>query len=339
MIKTALSDKEIVLLQDYLRSPIELIRAKAVAMLARHRGVSLDDLVFICHRSTRTLMRWISDFDKRRMSSIYSGMEDNQHAAKLTKEQKEEIKAVLGQPPDERGIPKEFWDVPKLKNYVQVRFGVVYESDVSYHFLFRYSGLSLKYPDKLSPRRNDQLIKKRMRAIKKEIKPMRKDPAWVILTADETRLQLESEIRRAWLVKGKRTVVRTERSDEHQNYLGFLDQKTGKFSLYEIERGNQEETIRVLKLLMTDFPNQRVCVIWDNAKWHKGKILQAELGKGIFQGLHLINLPPYAPDHNPTEHVWQYAKSQLANRHETPFNQTKHQFAELITNRHFRYKI
>jgi len=339
VIKTALSDTEIILLQDYLRSPIELIRAKATVMLARHRGVSLDDLAFICHRSLRTLTRWVSDFDKRHMKSIFSGMEDNQHAAKLTREQKGEIKEILGQPPNELGIPKEFWDVPKLKNYVQVRFGVVYESAVSYHFLLRYSGLSLKYPDKLSPRRNNQLIKKRMRQIKKEIRPMRKDPAWVILTADETRLQLESEIRRAWLVKGKRTIVRSERSDEHQNYLGFLDQKTGAFHLYEIERGNQEETIRVLKLLMADFPNQKVCVIWDNAKWHKGKILQAELGRGTFQGLHLINLPPYAPDHNPTEHVWQYAKSQLSNRHETPFTQTKRQFSELLFTRTFRYKI
>ena len=340
MIKTALSSHEIDLLQAHLSSPIELIHAKAVAILARHKGISLEDVSFICHRSIRTLNRWVKDFSKERMGSIFSGMVGNEHASKLTHEQKEEIKSVIGQPPSEQGIPKEFWDVPKLKNYVQARFGVIYESDVSYHFLLRFSGLSLKYPDKLSPRRNDKLITKRMRHIKKEIKPMLKDPSWIVLASDETRLQLESEIRRAWLVKGKRTIVKTERSSEHQNYLGFLDQKTGECQVYQIERGNQVETIRVLKLLMKKYPDKQVCVIWDNAKWHKGKVLRAELAKQKhLKNLYLINMPPYAPDHNPIEHVWQYAKNQIANKHQVPFKQTKHQFEDAITTRTFNYKI
>ena len=228
MKKTALSQNEIDLLREYSRSPIELIRFKALAVLANNRGISADDLNFMFNRSKRTITRWIQDYIHRSLSSIFSGMEGNEHASKLTREQKEEIKSVIGQPPNDQGIPKEFWDVPKLKNYVQARFGVIYESDVSYHFLLRFSGLSLKYPDKLSPRRNDKLITKRIKEIKKEIKPFLKDPNWIVLASDETRLQLEAEIRRAWLVKGKRTIVKTERSSEHQNYLGFLDQKTGE---------------------------------------------------------------------------------------------------------------
>ena len=32
-----------------------------------------------------------------------------------------------------------------------------------------------------------------------------------------------------------------------------------------------------------------------------------------------IHLPPYAPDHNPVEHVWNAAKSNIANiQRETP---------------------
>ena len=32
----------------------------------------------------------------------------------LTKAQKLEIKQVVGQPPNDQGLPKQFWDVPKL---------------------------------------------------------------------------------------------------------------------------------------------------------------------------------------------------------------------------------
>ena len=309
-------------------------------MLARSKGATLDLLSTTFNRSERVISRWIGEYAKRRLSSIFSGKVGNENASKLTKTQKEEIKSVVGQSPNEQGLPKEFWDVPKLKNYVQARFGVMYESDVSYHFLLRFSGLSLKYPDKLSPRRNDKAIIKRMKEIKKEIKPMRKDSSWVILTADETRLQEEAEIRRAWLVKGKRTIVKTERSKEHQNYLGFLNQKTGECSVYPIKRGNQVETLIVLRQLMKKYLDQKVCVIWDNAKWHKGKVIKAELAKQTsLRNLHLISMPPYAPDHNPIEHVWQYAKSQLANRHSTNFKITRTEFENTINERTFDYRI
>lgn len=340
MIKTALSSIEIAILQNYVESPVSLIRLKAMAILARHGGATLALLSLTLNRSKRVISRWIRDYSTKRLSSIFSGKVGNENAGKLTLEQKLEAKEVVGQPPDESGIPKEFWDVPKLKNYLQARFGVVYESDTSYHFLLRFCGLSLKYPDKLSPRRNEQLINERIKAIKSEIKPMLKDPSWVVLASDETRLQLEAEIRRAWLVKGKRTIVKTERSQEHQNYLGFLDQRSGACEVYPIERGNQTETIRVLKKIMKKYPDKQVCVIWDNAKWHKGKVLRAELAKQKqLKNLHLINMPPYAPDHNPIEHVWQYAKGKIANKHSISFKATKQQFETTIHSHSFDYRI
>jgi len=340
VIHLHLSEEEVNLLHQHNKSAhIDLVRSKAQAALLRSQSVPIQVIAVTTDRSERTIERWVEDFLERRMSSIFSGLANNENASKLTKEQKEEIKRVVGLPPDEYGIPKEFWGVPKLKEYVSAKFGVVYESDISYHYLLRYSGLDLKYPDKLSPRRDEKLIKSRMREIRKEIKPLLKDPTWVVFTSDETRLQLEAEIRRAWLVKGKRTIVKTERSIEHQNYLGFLDQKTGATKIFPIERGNQTEIIRVLKLLMKKYPDQRVCVIWDNAKWHKGKVLRAELAKQKhLKNLYLISMPPYAPDHNPIEHVWQYAKSKIANKGELPFSTINQLFLE-NTKRTFNYRI
>jgi transposase len=340
VIKTALSQIEISILQSYASSPVELIRLKALAVMARNRYVPLPTLSEMFNRSERVITRWIGDYSKRKLSSIFSGKVGNENAGKLTKEQKEEIKSVIGEPPNDQGIPKEFWDVPKLKNYVQARFGIVYESEISYHFLLRFSGLTIKYPDKLSPRRNDKLIIKRIKEIRKEIKPLLKDPSWVVLATDETRLQLEAEIRRAWLVKGRRTIVKSERSDEHQNYLGFLDQKDGACEVYPIKRGNQTETIKVLKQVMKKNPDKKVCVIWDNAKWHNGKVLRAELAKQTqLKNLYLINFPPYAPDYNPIEHVWEDAKGAISNRGGSKFETIKREFLNHITSRQFKYKI
>jgi len=341
VIKIKLSKEEIDTLQNLTtKSPIELIRLKSQAILLRSRLVAIDDITFSTKRSYRTVERWIKDYSQQRLSSIFSGKVGNENSAKLTREQKKEIKWLLSQPPDEYGIPVRFWDVPKLKKYVSAVFNVVYESDVSYHLLLKFSGLSLKYPDVVSPRRNEEAIKKRIKEIRIEVKPMLKNDDWVVFASDETRLQKEAEIRRAWLIKGKRTVVKTERSKEHQNYLGFLDQNTHVCQVFEIKRGNSTETIRVLKKLTKQYPDKRICIVWDNARWHKSKQLREELKKGkSLERIHLIALEPYAPETNPIEHVWGYAKQKLANKAGRDFEEIKQEFIQLTHQQYFAYQI
>src|SRR3990167_8658415 len=336
LISLTLPEKE--MLEEYAESsPLKTIRLRAHAVLMRDEGLEVNRVSKFSFRSERTVTRWLGDFSSKRMASIFSGHVDNENASKLTREQKQEIKETLSQSPNDQGLPAEFWNVPRLKEYLSAVFGVVYQSD---HFLLRFSNLSFKYPDKLSPRRDGVMIEKRVKEIQEEISPLISDPNWVVFAADETRLQLEAEIRRAWLTKGKRTIIKTERSDEHHNYLGFLDQRYGTCQIFEIDRWNQVETIRVLKQLGKQYPNKRICVVWDNARWHKGKLLRFNLSKDkSLERLHLISFPPYAPTHNPIEHVWQYAKSKISNRHEYPFPEIKQDFLASITNRTFDYKI
>jgi transposase len=339
IIVLSLPEKE--LLGEYLRkSPLESVRLRAQAVLLRTSGVAIKTIAESLVTSARTITRWLKAFVQRRLSSLFSANVGNENSAKLTRDQKKEIKWLLSQPPDEYGVPPRFWNVPKLKQYVSAVFDVVYESDVSYHLLLKFSGLSLKYPDVISPRRNEEAIKKRVKEIRKEIKPLLKNDSWVVLASDETRLQKQAEIRRAWLVKGKRTVVKTERSKEHQNYLGFLDQNTHVCQVFPIKRGNSVETIRVLKKLVKQTPNKRICIVWDNAKWHKSKQLREELKKGnSLEKIHLIALEPYAPETNPIEHVWGYAKQKLANKAGRAFEEIKQEFMRLTHQQIFAYQI
>lgn len=43
-------------------------------------------------RSDQVISEWCKDFEERRMASMFSGHANNENAAKLTKEQKKEIK-------------------------------------------------------------------------------------------------------------------------------------------------------------------------------------------------------------------------------------------------------
>jgi transposase len=336
-----LSEEEKKLLKDYFKtSKIPLIRHKAQAIIMNSEGLTLLQISALLFKNNRTISRWIKSFNAIRMASVFSGHVNNENANKLTRGQKKEIKEVLKSTPNELGLSKDFWNIPNLKSYVEARFGVIYESDQSYHFLLRFSNLSFKYPDTFSIRRDEAAIEKRMVEIRQEISPYLTDPDWEVFAADETRIVLEALTRRAWLQKGKRTVIKVKQSNEYQSYFGALSQKDFKCYIYKLDWQNQEAILLALKELVAQFPHKKICIVWDNAGFHKGKLIREALAHGqLLEKVHLVNLPPYAPDYNPIEHVWNTAKSRLSNKQFDSFDITKALFEKEVHAKKFLYKI
>lgn len=88
------------------------------------------------------------------------------------------------------------------------------------------------------------------------------------------------------------------------------------------------------------YPDKKICIIWDNATCHKGILMRQALSKGgLLERVHLVWLPPYAPDHNPIEHVWNTTKEKLSNKQDMLFEETKQKFMRLTNNQTFPYQI
>jgi transposase len=341
VIEIALSSEEKDLLKKYFKTTaLVTIRLKSQAILLRSKQMKVFDIADVLDRDKRTIQRWIKDFRQRRMASIFTGQKDNENASKLTRDQKKEIRKVLSERPGDYGLPKEFWDVPQLKQYVWAHFGVVYETDRSYHFLLEFGNLRFKCLDKFDVRRDEVQIANRIEEIYGEIIPYMEDSNWEVFCSDETRILLTAITRRAWIKKGVKTVMKVARTNDYQNYLGFLNQKTFRCHVFEIAWGNQEEIIKATAEFLKLYPDKRICIIWDNATCHKGKLMREALSKGdLLQRVHLVPLPPYAPDKNPIEHVWERVKDHLSNNQRKTFEETKQRFMQLTNNQIFPYQI
>lgn len=339
MLKTKITDEERKILLAFNRdSPILLIRLKAQAIMSSDQGLSSKSIALNVGKGIRAIERWLSCWNEQRMASVFSGHQDNTNAAKLTKPQLQQIKEVLSQPPSEYGIPKEMWDVPTLKNYVSATFGVAYESPESYYFILRFAGLSFKYPDTFDLKRNEQLITERMKAIAAELAPLLTDNDWEVFASDEVRMDQEAVIRKCWLKKGQRTIIKVDRKKQSQSYIGFLNQKSYQCHLYEMPWQNSDEVLRAMEQFLHEYPDKKICIVWDNAAFHKSKAIRDQLTKGgIMERVHLIAMPPYAPDNNPIEHVWNTAKQAVANIQQDTFEATKQAFSDFVASRPFRY--
>jgi len=57
-----------------------------------------------------------------------------------------------------------------------------------------------------------------------------------------------------------------------------------------------------------EFPDDLCVLIFDGAGWHRAHDLR------VPKNMVLIPLPPYSPELNPAEHIWDYLRDALGNR-------------------------
>ncbi len=339
MHKINISDTEKDLLRNYSKtSSLVLIRFKAQAILMASSDIAASSIADVFDKSEYTVKTWIRDWRQRRLSSVFTGHKDNTNASKLTLEQKAEIQQALQSSPSDFGLPKDFWDVPQLKQYVQAAFGIVYESDQSYYFLLEFSNLSFKYPDTFDRRRDDVFIIERMKAITAELAPLLSDDTWEVFSCDEVRMDQEAITRRAWLTKGKKTIVKVNRDRESQSYIGFLNQKNGTCETFEMPWQKSSEVLKACEIFLAGHPDKKIAIVWDNAAFHRSKEIKEQLkAGGILERVHLIAMPPYAPDHNPIEHVWGVTKQAISNKQYDTFEDTRTAFDDYVKGRRFAF--
>lgn len=333
-----LTKKEFKILKDhYQKSGTALIRNRAHALILFSQGRTSPDIASILFTNENTVRGWVHAFEEKRVSSIFPDYTGNTNASRFTSRQRKEIATVLSKPPSKKGIPGRFWSIAALKTYLSAQYGVIYESDRSYHHLFLITHFSYKLPDAFDKRRDDALVKRRMREIREEISQLK---GYEIFAADESSIVWETELRRAWLPKGEKTILKVDRTKLRQSYFGALNLKSHRHELVPLSWQNTETMIEALRELTKRYPNKKLCIIWDNAAWHRSKGVRALLGKGNeFAHIKLIWMPPYAPDENPEEHVWKFGKEAIANDVYATFAELKKKFESAVNGRLFDYQI
>lgn len=322
-------------------APHILMKAKSEAILLMAEHVPQAVIARFVDRAESTITTWAKDWNTARMSSIFTGHAGNLNASKLTDEQRQEVATILAQPPSEQGLPFQFWSVPDLASWLEATFDIVYESPTSYHFLLRLAGLSFHKPEPFDKRRSpDSVIEERIDQIRRDIAADLADPDTLVYAADEVRIDQEAIVRRAWYTQGAKTKLLVNRQREYQNYIGFLNQNTGECELHRLAWQNGPLILDALHELVAAHPGKKITIVWDNASWHKTKLIRNELHhKGTLANVRLIAFPPYAPDHNPIEHVWGETKTAISNIQQPSFDQTRHAFESTIRGKTYTYRI
>jgi transposase len=136
---------------------------------------------------------------------------------------------------------------------------------------------------------------------------------------DEVDIHLNPKIGCDWMVPGQQKQVPTPGKNEKRYLAGALDVRTAVVIWVEGERKTSYLFLDLLDRLRQAYPDARCLhLILDNYRIHKSDIVFAALAGYLAGKVKLHFLPPYCPDHNNIERVWQDLHANVTRNHRQP---------------------
>ena len=116
---------------------------------------------------------------------------------------------------------------------------------------------------------------------------------------DEARFGRIAESRRCWCPKPVRPVCPTMVCQEYIYAYGAVSIGDGQWDSLILPKANTVCMQIFLDEMASRYPDDRIVMVVDGASWHRAGTLREP------KNMRLLSLPPYSPELNPVENVWE----------------------------------
>jgi len=115
---------------------------------------------------------------------------------------------------------------------------------------------------------------------------------------DEARFGRIADVRRCWCPKPMRPVCQAMVTQEYTYAYAAVSVLDGGLDTLILPRVNGACMQLFLEEVAARHPHERIVMVLDGAGWHQSGALT------LPANLRLLPLPPYSPELNPVEHLW-----------------------------------
>lgn len=276
-----------------------LIRKLAVQRV--HDGESAADVTRSFGLGARTIFTWLRIAREKGMEALSPKMRTGRNRTLSELEEQEIKRWVISGDPRQHGFDFGLWTRQIVADLVLERFGVEL-SPSGVGKILRRLGLTPQKPLRRAYERDDKAVQKWVDDVYPKVKKYAKKKGSEIFWLDEATIRSDDPLQRTWGEKGKTPVVHTSGQRQAINAISALSNKGGFW--YHVFDGkfNAEKCIECLK----DFQKGRnypVILIVDGHPVHKSKSVTDYINS-LEGKIEIVFLPPYAPNLNPDELVW-----------------------------------
>ena len=254
-----------------------------------------------------TIHRWLRRAEKGGLRALdprkHKGPEP-----KLTQRQKRQVRRwIVGKDPRQYGLDFGLWTREIVRHLIRGRFGVEL-CLTSVGKLLSQLEVTPRKPLRRACERDEKAVAQwkpeAYPRLKRRAKRLKAD----IFFLDEAGFSPEPNLGRTYGLKGRTPVLRTRGQRRKINAVSAVNARGAFWSDVCGGNLNAARFVHFLGRFMRGRP-RRVFLVVDGHPSHKAKIVRDHVNSTRGR-LELHFLPPYAPDLNPDEFVWQYAKRQ-----------------------------
>lgn len=209
---------------------------------------------------------------------------------------------------------KSCWTLPEISELVQTTFEVSYSPAQLARILKQRVKMHFAKPfphDYRRPNDAEDILKQRLQAVLKPLKEQGLSPDQIAIGCiDETSPQNRANTVRFWSLDTHPEIVKNT-SHFKSNTIGFYAiQGTSVQGFLETSKeGSIIEFLRQVK--SANMTYLAIIIVLDNFSSHKSGAVMAAAAE---LNIHLVYLPPYSPDLNPTEYIWKSMRRELSKR-------------------------
>lgn len=283
----------------------EYLREQAVRRVVED-GEKPSDVMRSYGLCRTTIYRWLRAYQKGGEDALKSTKASGPEP-KLTDKQCAKVRSwIVGKDPRQYGFDFGLWTRRIVADLIETKFGVIIGLTAVGRLLARLN-ITPQKPLRRAYERDPERVSQWLRKDYPKLRRRARKQGATIYFLDEAGFSSEPALGRTYGLKGQTPIVETTGQRQKVSAISAVSAKGGFWSQVYTGMFNAGRFVEFLK----DFRKGgrgKVFMVVDGHPSHKAKKVQ-EYVKSTKGMLELHFLPPYAPDLNPDEFVWQHAKT------------------------------
>ncbi len=250
---------------------------------------------------SKTIFTWLKIAREKGIDALAPRARTGRNRMLSSIEEQEVKRWVVGGDPRQHGFDFGLWTRQIVAELISERFGI--EMSLSgVGKLLRRQGLTPQKPLRRAYERDDEAVKKWVSDVYPNVKKFAKKTGAEIFWLDEASIRSDDPLQRTWGEKGKTPVVKTSGQRQSINAISALSNKGGFW--YHVYSGKftADKCIECFTRFMKNRKSPVVLIV-DGHPVHKSKKVMDYI-ESLDGKVEIVFLPPYAPDLNPDELVW-----------------------------------
>lgn len=251
--------------------------------------------------SERCLQMWISRFNQQGIDGVTYRPKSGRPRVIPPERVAAEILPLVDDP---SAAGETHWTVTKLVGWLAAEK----QLDLAYSTLVRYlheHDYKRKVPRPMPEPKDREKWEDQRDHFAGELLGLLRDGNCDVFFGDESGFEGDPRPRQKWARRGERITQGYFGGHLRRNVIGAVNPQSGQLVSLIVPHCNTDVFQVFLDTMAGEVPEiegRRCCLVLDNASWHKSKALDWHHFEPVF-------LPPYSPDFNPIERLWQHLKS------------------------------